>query len=249
MDTLTMAALLLITFLAYFVKGLAGFGPALLVVPFFTLLAGVELALPASAFFDVLAGSLLLFQIYRQIDWKFCLPLMLAMGSGSFLGAELVFYLPLEGIRFAMGIFIFLFALFLGLKKNPARNDSAMLPENRFSRRRLYGVGAGFLGGVFGGLIGMSGPPLIMYMKQAYPKDFFRTQLIVVFMVENLVRLAVYQRNRLFAVEDSAILLLCLLPLLIGLWLGARLHLRISETHFNRFIALVLIGVSIKILW
>ena len=35
------------------------------------------------------------------------------------------------------------------------------------------------MGGIFGGLIGMSGPPLIMYMKQAYRKDFFRTQLIV----------------------------------------------------------------------
>ena len=148
-----------------------------------------------------------------------------------------------------MGIFILLFALFLVLKKNPVKNEEAAPAENRFSKRHLYGVGAGFLGGIFGGLIGMSGPPLIMYMKQAYRKDFFRTQLIVVFMVENLVRLVVYQRNQLFAFKDSTILLFCLLPLLIGLWLGAKLHLRISEIYFNRFIALILIGVSIKILW
>jgi len=189
------------------------------------------------------------FQIYRRIDWKFCFPLMLAMGSGSFLGAQLVFYLPIEGIRLTMGVFIFLFALFLGLKKNQPKTDVTVSAEDRFPRRHLYGIGAGFLGGMFGGLIGMSGPPLIMYMKQVYPKDFFRTQLIVVFMVENAVRLTVYQQNQLFAVEDSAILLLCLLPLLIGLWLGAQLHLRISETYFNRFIALILIGVSVKILW
>lgn len=249
MDAPIIAALLLITLLAYFVKGLAGFGPALLVVPFFTLLAGVELALPASAFFDVLAGGLLFFQIYRRIDWKFCFPLMLAMGSGSFLGAQLVFHLPLEGIRRAMGVFIFLFALFLGLKKNQPKNEVTVSAEGRFPGRRLYGLGAGFLGGISGGLIGMSGPPLIVYMKQVYPKDFFRTQLIVVFMVENAVRLAVYRQNHLFAAGDSAILLFCLPSLLIGLWLGAQLHLRVSETSFNRFIALILIAVSVKILW
>lgn len=249
MSVTVLAALLLITFLAYFIKGLAGFGPALLIVPFFTLLAGMELALPASALFDVLAGTLLLFQVYRKIEWRFCLPLMLAMGTGSFAGAQLIFYLPLHLVRLAMGIFILLFALFLWFTARRRNEPLLAAAENGFGKRHFYGMGVGFVGGIFGGLIGMSGPPLIMYMKQVYRKDFFRTQLIVVFMVENLVRLWVYQKNRLFSSEDSTVLLFCLPFLLSGLWVGSRLHLQISETYFNRFIAIVLTGVSLKILW
>ena len=249
MNETVIAALLLITFLAYFIKGLAGFGPALIIVPFFTLLAGMELALPASALFDVLAGTLLLFQVYREIEWRFCLPLMLAMGMGSFAGAQLIFHLPLELVRLGMGIFILFFALFLWFTAGRSNTPVITAAESGFNKRHFYGMAAGFTGGVFGGLIGISGPPLIMYMKQVYRKNFFRTQLIVVFMVENLVRLWVYQQNRLFSIEDGVALLFCLPPLLGGLWLGSRLHLQISETYFNRFIAVILMGVSLKILW
>lgn len=249
MSSATIAALLLVTLTAYFIKGLAGFGPALLIVPFFTLLAGVELALPASAFFDVLAGTMLLFQVYRQINWRFCLPLMLAMGLGSFSGAQLIFYLPLLWIRSGMGIFILLFALSLWISASQHKNSSPIPRRDVSPRQYWYAALAGFGGGVCGGLMGMSGPPLIMYLKRVYPKDLFRSQLIVVFMVENLVRLFVYQKYQLLKAEQGFILLLCLGPLLLGLWLGSHLHLRISEPYFNRAVALILLVVSIKILW
>jgi uncharacterized membrane protein YfcA len=249
MDTATIVALLLVTLAAYFIKGLAGFGPALLIVPFFTLFAGVELALPASAFFDVLAGTILLSQVYRQIHWQFCFPLMLAMGLGSFTGAQLVFYVPLEWIRGGMGIFILLFALFLWTSASRQNHSSGVPQKHTSPARYWYGTLTGFVGGICGGMIGMSGPPVIMYMKRVYSKDFFRTQLIVVFMVENLVRLLVYQKYQLLGPGQGIILLFCLVPLVIGLWLGSHLHLRISERHFNRTVALILLIVSIKILW
>ena len=62
---------LLIILLAYFIKGFSGFGPALVIVPLFTLLYDAPSALLLAAVFDVFAGGILLRSVWKEIDWKF----------------------------------------------------------------------------------------------------------------------------------------------------------------------------------
>jgi uncharacterized membrane protein YfcA len=73
MDTLTINLLLamLVILAAYTVKGFSGFGPALVIVPFFTILYDPASALLVAAFFDCLAGAVLLVTVRRDINWLF----------------------------------------------------------------------------------------------------------------------------------------------------------------------------------
>ncbi len=110
-------------------------------------------------------------------------------------------------------------------------------------------VAAGFLGGISGGMVGMSGPILVIYLKYHFSKDFFRTQLIAIFLIENIVRLFIYFKGGLLDLQESKFLFACLPALLIGLWIGNTFHLHISESHFNRIVASILVLVSLKIVF
>lgn len=159
--------LFVVTFAAYFIKGFSGFGPALLIVPFFTLFAGAPVALTASALLDALAGLVLLREIRKKIDWKFTLPIIAAISVGSFLGARLIFALPLPLLKRLIGLFLGIFILYL--LWNPEKRHPV-------SEKRLWPVTllVSLLSGMSGGLVGMSGPPLVAYLKFRFPKDYFR---------------------------------------------------------------------------
>lgn len=244
MDISSLPFLIAITLAAYILKGLTGFGPALIVVPFFTVVVGVEYALPASAIFDAIAGFILLSTVYKQISWKFCIPLMIAMAVGSFIGANAVFAVSPALIRVLIGGFIFLFGIYLWIERGRSSHQSTPNP----TAVTPGGAAAGFFGGISGGMIGMSGPILVIYLKYFFQKDFFRSQLIAIFLAENVVRTIIYVKGGLINFQNVNLLLYCLPALLIGLWLGNKMHLQISERWFNRVVSVVLILVSVKIL-
>ena len=243
MDFNLLLLLIPITVLAYSIKGLTGFGPALIIVPFFTVIIGVWYALPASAIFDTIAGLILLFPVYKNISWKFCLPIMLTMGVGSYIGAKMVFIVSPILISNLIGVFIFIFAIYLWI----GYPQKQMLSRTQNPKILVGGSIAGFLGGISGGMIGMSGPILVIYLKYFFQKDFFRIQLIVIFLVENLVRTFIYYSGGLLGFQETKFLITCLPALGIGLWIGYILHVHISEKYFNRVVSLILIFVSIKI--
>jgi uncharacterized membrane protein YfcA len=244
MDINSLLLLIAITLAAYILKGLTGFGPALIIVPFFTAAVGVEYALPASAIFDAIAGFILLSTVYRQISRKFCIPLMIAMAVGSFIGANVVFAISRALIQILIGAFIFLFGIYLWIEKGQSFHQST--PNIR--RVSPGGMAAGFFGGISGGMICMSGPILVIYLKYFFQKDFFRSQLIAIFLAENIVRTFIYIKGGLINLQNVILLLYCLPALLIGLWLGNKLHLQISEGLFNRVVSIILILVSVKLI-
>jgi len=232
--------LFLVTIAAYFIKGLSGFGPALLVVPLFTLLAGAPFALMTSAVLDLLAGAFLLRGVWKEIDWHFVLPVVVSISAGSFMGAQLVFMVPLVLLRRGIGIILALFIIYLLISPEPQQAEERHPPQFH-----LWIVG--LVSGLCGGLVGMSGPPLVAYMKYNFRKDFFRAQLIVIYLVENFVRLLVYGNRQLLPSAEWTRLSLLIPFMLAGLWLGTRFHSRISEKQFARAVAFILIIPAVKL--
>jgi len=239
---MTQLVLFIVTFVAYFIKGFSGFGPALLIVPFFTLFAGAPIALTASALLDALAGLILLWGIRKKIDWKFTMPIIVAISVGSFVGARLIFVLPILLLKKLIGIFLSIFILYL------IWNPDFRHP---FSEKRLWPVTllVSLVSGISGGLVGMSGPPLAAYLKFRFPKDYFRAQLIVVFFFEKLIRLFVYHTYQLIPTQQWTKLIWFLPVLLLGLWVGTHYHARIGEKKFTRIVAFILLIPAIKLIF
>ncbi len=234
-------AALIFVFIAYFVKGFSGFGPSLILVPALTILYDPQSAVSTAALFDFAAGILLLLPVFKQIRWKFVALVSLAVFPGAFLGALLLKHAPAQAIERIMAIVLIVFILILVIQ-NP---ESLRLPK-RWARYFLLPVS--FLAGFTGGLIGITGPLLVILMKLRYDKTFFRNQLIAIFLLGAGWRFLLYQSHAIHIKIPVVLIVVMFVILLFGLWVGQHYHRRVNEKRFNRIVALILIIPALNLL-
>jgi uncharacterized membrane protein YfcA len=226
---------------AYFVKGFSGFGPALIIVPFFAIIYDPPSALVIAALFDFIAGIILVFTVRKDIRWSFVLSIFAVLGCGVVVGSLLLDYIPVDDLKRTIGGILLIFSLLILFQKNGKEGINKQ-------KLRYFKYPSAFLGGFLGGLVSMSGPPIIIYMKMMYQKSFFRTQLIAIF------ALGTGWRYLLFLFHDVPVsiplqsLIVYFFCLLAGLWLGSHLHVKVNEVVFNKTVALILLIPSFGLL-
>jgi uncharacterized membrane protein YfcA len=107
----------------------------------------------------------------------------------------------------------------------------------------------GFLSGILGGMFGTGGPPLILYYQlSGLPKTAFRGQLMAIFLLVTVVRVPSYAVAGLITGPRLLAGLAAMPAVLLGAWLGHRLHVRVSEPVFQRLVSVALVGIGIELL-
>lgn len=234
---------LLAVFVAFFVKGFSGFGPALVLIPSLTLLYDPETAITASALFDLIAGPILFVSVRKRIDWKFVISVVIFLFVGAYFGALLLQSFSTEILKRIIAVGLMVFIIILILQK---KQTDIQVSTNKRMKMLRYPIA--LISGFSGGLIGISGPLLVVYMKLIYKKIYFRDQLIAIFMLGAGWRLLLYRSYQIKFNLDWITLGLMICFLLIGLWLGKRYHSKVNERKFNRIVALILLIPTINLL-
>jgi hypothetical protein len=103
------------------------------------------------------------------------------------------------------------------------------------------------VGGVLGGLTGISGPPLLWHFGRKFAKRPLRQILIPVFLFAALGRVGTYAATGMITVSVVHAYLLALPGLLLGTYLGNRIFLRVEERTFSRIIGLVLLVSGLRL--
>ena len=107
----------------------------------------------------------------------------------------------------------------------------------------------GLLSGVLTGLFGTGGPPLILYYQlSGVAKEAFRGSFMTIFLLKTLVRVPSYALGGLLTVPRIWSGLAVLPAVLLGIWLGNRIHLRISESKFRRAVSIALVAIGVLLL-
>jgi uncharacterized membrane protein YfcA len=238
MDIL-IAAFIIIS--AYFLKGFSGFGPALIMIPFLSLIYDPATAIIVTTSLDFLAGLILIYQVRNDIKWSFVLPVILMMAIGAIFGAYWLGKLPVHVLQQIMGTVIALFALYILVHKEKNFDEK--------SHQEILRYPVGLVSGIFGGLMSISGPPMVIYMKMFYRKTFFRSQLIVIFLFGAGWRLILYYINNIQLSIDFAYLPLFILFMISGVFIGNKVHIRVSELVFSRIVAVVIFITSLKMIF
>lgn len=104
----------------------------------------------------------------------------------------------------------------------------------------------GLVSGVLTGLFGTGGPPLIVwYHLTGRGKAVFRGNLMAIFLLMTAVRVPSYLAGGLITPARLGSGLAVLPAVIVGGWLGHRVHVDLSERAFRRGVAvgLVLIGL------
>ncbi len=171
-----------------------------------------------------------------EIRWRPIVALGLGIAAGIPLGAIILrdtkpdFILTLLG-----GFLIFVGLVFLRLPSSGGKNPPAFLAPP-----------TGLLSGLLTGLFGTGGPPLIIWYHLASPhKTAFRGNLMTIFLLMTFVRLPTYAVTGLITSERMASMVAVIPAVLLGAWLGNRMHLDISETLFRRLVSALLVVLGL----
>ncbi|MEP3422431.1 MAG: sulfite exporter TauE/SafE family protein [Erythrobacter sp.] len=236
--TVQVAAALSATFLSAFVRGLTGFGMAILLVPVLALaMLPVEAVLIAN-FVGVLIGLIEIRRLVRDAEksaWTICAFVVLATPLGLWL-------LTITGPDLARLIIALVALSAFAIILFPGQEDETYGP--------IATGGVGVISGLLTGFAGMPGPPVVpYYVGRALPRAIATASMLLIFTVAAATGLVAG------AVFGEMSWRLCLLGLtlfpavLLGNWVGMQVSGRVSDRTWRICVGVVLAGAALAALY
>jgi len=227
----------LVLLLAYFVRGMAGFGSGLIAVPLLSLVSPVTAVVPLVVSLDYLGSASQGIKNLDQIAWKDQLALVPFMLVGVGLGLYVLRSVPTAALGRALGAFVIVYAVYQVLP----------LPALRGSRR--FAIACGLLGGFVGTLFGTGGPFYVIYLNlRGLERTAFRATFAVNFLIDGGIRLAAYVALGLFHWETLVSTAGALPIVAAGLFLGGHVQTRFAQRTFVWLISALLVATGIGLL-
>jgi uncharacterized membrane protein YfcA len=126
----------------------------------------------------------------------------------------------------------------------PAMLVAGGRPRPNGNRAHWADGGAGLVGGILGGLAGLSGPaPTLWCVLRGWSRDVQRSAIQSFNLAMHILTLIAYSSTGTITTETLNMFLVILPAVLIPTWLGTKLYARIDERTFRRVI-LVLLSLS-----
>jgi uncharacterized membrane protein YfcA len=186
----------------------------------------------------------LVWAIRRTIDLPRVWPFLIGGAIGIPLGVLLVVGADPRGIRTGLAVFMIVYGVYVlsGLRLPHVAS------RGFWAGRFADGV-AGFLGGLCGGIAGLSGiAPAVWTQVRGWPKETARgvyQPFIVMAHVLTLLLIGAVSFDR-----TGAVLLLIAVPaVLLGSWTGWKIYGLLSEKQFVRMLAALLIGSGLLLIF
>ncbi len=228
-DAAQVAVALAAAFAAAYVRGLAGFGMAILLVPVLALaMTPVEAVLVTNGL-SVLVGLSDIRMILRDAErsaWRIIAGVVIATAPGLWLLS-----LTSPGVARVLIALVALSAFVAVLL--PRR--SAELPGH------LHTGATGLAAGLLTGFAGMPGPPVVpYYVGRDIPRAVAKASMLLVFTAASTISLVSGAALGLLDVRYLLLALLLLPAVLVGNWLGARKFGQVEDRLWRVFVAVVL---------
>jgi len=216
---------------AYFVRGVAGFGSGLIAIPLLLLWFPLTAAVPLVVTLDYLASASQGVKDRQSIRWSEIWPLLPFAILGVAAAIILLQTVDARLLLKALAVFIILYALYTLLGRNPERAHS-----------RWWALPAGGLGGLIGTTFGTGGPFYVVYLQmRKLDKTQFRATFAAIFLLDGANRLLGYLLSGMLTLRFLQQLAMALPVMLVGIYLGGKIHTSISQEGFKRGIGFLLI--------
>ena len=231
-----------VAFLAFFLKGIAGIGVSTVAVPILSLIIGAKQIVVLSSIVNVV-GGLLMYRIDPQpAARRYWWPIAISMIIGAVLGGIALKLTPLKSFEKILGVTILAAGIWFIIWRGKQKSNSFLekLPE----KCCLKDYAIGFLGGLAGGFVGINSPILILYFGSRLAKGPLRRLLVLILLPLAISNVAIYAALGLMSTRIVLYSLMSLPGLLLGIYLGNRTFLQISEKVFGAILGGVLILLS-----
>lgn len=227
-----------VTLVAGFVKGALGFALPLIMI------AVLPSFMPAQTALAALILPVLLTNLHQSLRqgigpaiasgrrfWRIITATML----GIVITAPFVVVLPQQAMFLLLGVTVLVFA---------ALQLSGWTPDVPMGWRNRIELASGFIGGLYGGISGVWGPPSIVYLLaiKVEKREMVRV-MSVIFTLGAVVLTVAHLRSGVLNLQTGVLSAAMLVPAGIGLMLGYGAHDRMEPARFRRW-TLLLLGLS-----
>lgn len=211
---------------AAFIKGMTGFGFALLAIPFLSLLFPMQVLVPAMSLFNLVTSLVILFKLQERVKAYYFIPMFFASLLGIPLGVYALAYVSSDTLRLITGILVVVFSIQMMGKVKLAK---------RFIKMPI--VFAGFVSGMLNGAISVGGPPLVIAMnRKGYTKNDFRGIFAWFSTFSSFFTTAAFFMKGMIETESVNLALFCLPILFFGSHLGSKFSDKIEPEKFRKIV-------------
>jgi uncharacterized protein len=222
----------LIVIVAYTVFGLSGFGSTIISVPILAHFLPVAYLVPLMALLDVFCAASIGAKAREQVSTTELKRLIPLMFIGFVLGVTLLVSVSENYLRMALGIF----AIAVGI-------NSIVNPVLQRTISAWWSVPTGLVGGAIATVFGAGGPVYVTYLSgRLHDKGELRATMSTLISISAFARALVYAVSGVILNLATLLGVVALSPFVwIGLKVGTRIHLGLTQTQMRRGIGLLLL--------
>lgn len=217
------------------VRGFAGFGSAMIMIPALAVLYGPTRAVPLGLLLEIAVSLPFVPAVRHQVEWRRIALLSVAGLATLPIGVAALLLVPPLPIRIAMSVLIlgFVAVLAFGWRYTGKPTDLAT-------------AGTGALSGILNGAVGMAGPPIVFFLLSGpYAAAEVRASTVVFFAIVDAGALIALGLAGVMGWDLARDVLLLAPIYLLAAWLGARAFGHAHDALYRKVALGILIAVAI----
>lgn len=221
------------------IRGLTGFGMAIILVPLLCLVMRPDAAVILAILLQFMIGPVGIAKIIQDADFKSAVPIMAAAIITTPFGLWLLAHTQPDVARvgvatIAMGAFLLI-----------------LLPRTRQSTPKgITTIFTGALAGILTGFAAMPGPPVVVfYVRDSITPIVARASMMMIFFATAITGTAIAALSGLLSTPIIVTAFVMLLPMIAGNWLGAKAFGKISPPLWRSAVGILLGGAGLSALY
>nr|MDO8113222.1 sulfite exporter TauE/SafE family protein [Candidatus Sigynarchaeota archaeon] len=231
--------ILIVLFFSMFIGAAFGFGDALILIPFLTLIVNVQSAVVLAAYWGVLLCVMNVLKYRGFLDKPFLKRTVPIGLVGTTIGSLLISVSPVAWIELILGVFIACYVIF------KARAMAKKTCHGPLADGWLYSGAFGY--GFLGGLIGASGPVFVVILERTnHERESFIANFALNSFILTIFKVGIYAGTGLFPVDLWPIFLLGFPLIYVAIRCGHRVTPKISKEKFIIGILAILAIMAIR---
>ncbi|MEM7207942.1 MAG: sulfite exporter TauE/SafE family protein [Pseudomonadota bacterium] len=224
-------------FLAYAVKGISGFGAGLVAIPLLAFVLPLHICVPAVSLLSYAGNIAQFIALRRDASWHDVWPLAPFSILGVATAVWMLTAIDASHLALALGIFVLLYALV------------SLLPSLDAHGSRAWALPIGYSGGLVGALFGSGGFVYVVYLNlRQLDKARFRASVAMTLFFDGTFRITGYSAASLYDSQTLTLVAMFVPVMLIAMYSGHRLQIRIAQKRFQQIVSMLLIACSVLLI-
>ena len=224
--------LFFVTILAFFIKGITGFGNTLVMGSLFSFVVPNTVTTPVDLLMSIPTNGWMAWRERKDISLRAAIPLAILMVVGLIPGAFLLKMGEDRLLRGLLGLVIVGMALQIAMKK-----ESSQDRKHNPLKLVLIGLVSGILAGIFG----IGALVAVYFNKTTSNKQEFRSNTCFVFFVENIFRVTLYLGMGILNKEIFLLTAKLLPAVVMGMFLGRKVDKYVNEEKMKWAVVVLLV--------